>query len=275
MEPDAALVPAAESIRERVLPDGASPALGVVLGSGWDGLADALRPTAGVDYADLRGFAPTTVPGHRGRVDAVVSSAGPVLVFRGRFHVYEGHGPREAARPVDLLATLGCRTLFLTCATGSLRADLGPGDLVLVTDHLNLMGVDPAEGAAATAFFPDRSMVYDPGIRAQVRALAARCGFELHEGVLGALRGPGFETPAEVRALRALGADVVGMSGVPEALRASDLGMRVVALAAVANRAAGLGRSPLTHDEVLAGVAAAVASRREFLANLVETLAAG
>ncbi|MCS6914145.1 MAG: purine-nucleoside phosphorylase [Myxococcota bacterium] len=237
----------------RHLPEEANPRVGLVLGSGlgeWaDGLSDAVR----MRYEDV-GLPPVTVPGHAGQL---VHGRGPagieVLALQGRIHRYEGHELAVLALPVQALVACGCRTLILTNAAGSLRQDLQPGQLVLISDHINFMGGSPLIGENDPALgprFPDMSAVYDPGLRALAQEAGRAIGLPLASGVYAALTGPQYETPAEIRMLRTLGADLVGMSTVPEAIAARHMGARVLGLSCVTNLAAGLSATPLSHAEV-------------------------
>lgn len=266
------LLAAAGEARRRLLPAGTPPELGVILGSGWSLPAPAEGDGASLPLADLPGLVPPGVPGHGGRLDARPLAEGTALVLSGRVHLYEGRGLGAALQGVDLLAALGVRRLLLTCAAGSVADHLDPGDLVLVRDHVNLTGADPARDRPRPGFFPDRSEVYDGELRRRVAELAREARVPLRHGVLAAVTGPGYETPSEIRALERLGVDMVCMSTVPEALRAHDAGIRVVALAAVANRGAGKG-PPLEHDEVLSAVSGVMRLRAGFLDSLVRALA--
>jgi purine-nucleoside phosphorylase len=222
----------------RVLPTSA-----VVLGSGL-GQADLGPETARVPYARIPGFFRTRVPGHPG----ALSMVGRTAVLRGRVHYYEGRSLKEVVEPVRTLARLGVRTLILTNAAGGIGAGLKPGDLMGIVDHLNLMGANPLRGAPA---FADLTRVYDRDLLRRAEAVAKGLGFRLKKGVYAAMPGPSYETPAEVRMLKRLGADAVGMSTVPEAIAAAHAGMKVLAISLITNRAAGAGK-PVSHDEVLA-----------------------
>lgn len=225
---------------------------GLVLGSGW---GDVLRPDetlARVPYAALEGYGASTVSGHRGELSLMTLRGRRVAVFAGRRHYYEGCDLTQVAYPVELLRCLGVRTLLLTNAAGGLNPSFRPGDLVAVVDHLNLTGVNPLRGLHRPEWgprFPDMTRVYDPGLTDTLVRLG---GDRVRRGVYAFSVGPSYETPTEVRALRALGGDVVGMSTVPEAVVAHACGMRVAALSCVTNLAAGLGATPLRHEEVLA-----------------------
>lgn len=198
-----------------------------------------------------------------------------VLVMNGRFHLYQGYGPEQVVAPVRLAALLGAEVMIATNATGSLDPAIPAGSLVVVTDHINMQGSNPLCGDWAQAFgtqFPDMSSAYDPELREHALRAAAEAGFEVHQGVYVAMLGPSFETPAEVRMLRGLGATVVGMSTVPEVIAARHMGMRVLVLSLAANPAAGLVDRPLTHEEVLEAGAAAADRLRILLGNLVHDL---
>jgi xanthosine phosphorylase len=245
------------------------PVVGIILGSGLGGLADRLADPEAIPYADLPGFPLPTVPGHAGRL--VVGGLGGVTVacLQGRVHLYEGRPAAAVNVPVRTLAALGCRTLVLTNAAGSLRPELPAGALCLISDHINMLGQNPLTGANDEAIGPrfvDLSEVYDGELRAAVRRTAAHLGVSLGEGVYLATPGPSFETPAEIRAFRTLGADLVGMSTVPEAISARHAGLRVLGLSIVTNLAAGLAAAPLSHAETLREAARAGAE----LARLLE-----
>ncbi|MBA2320095.1 MAG: purine-nucleoside phosphorylase [Deltaproteobacteria bacterium] len=200
-------------------------------------------------FQDL-GLPGSTVPGHAGRV--VVGRLGTqrVALFAGRVHLYEGHPAPVLVRGIRALAKWGVSRLILTCSVGGITEGLEPGTLVLVTDHLNLQGANPLTGPAYGARFPDVTRAYDPRLRAVIRECGQRAGLRLIDGVLAAMPGPAYETPAEIRMLRALGADVVGMSTVPEVLAAAEIGLPCAVVAVVSNRAAGLSTSLLNHQEV-------------------------
>ena len=239
---------------------GFRPTIGIVLGSGLGALADAIEPVAVIDYRDLPGFPQPSVGGHAGRMVLGRLDGVPVACLQGRVHLYEGRPAAEVSRLVAGLADLGCRALLLTNAAGSLRPEVGPGRLVLIADHIGLQGSNPLVGAAR---FVDMSEVYDSGLRRILRDAGGRCGIDLAEGVYLAVLGPCFETPAEIRAYRTLGADLVGMSTVPEAVAARALDMRVAGVSVVTNLAAGMQASPLSHAQTLeqSGRAAAELAR--------------
>ena len=260
---------AAEFLRGRGF---ATPEIGIVLGSGLGALADAVEDTLSLGAAEIPGYPVSRVEGHAGALVSGTPAGRRVLVFRGRVHYYEGFSLAEVAFPVRVLAALGGRTLVLTCAAGGITVE--PGSLMLLRDHLNLMGGSPLRGPNDEELgprFPDMTEVYDAGLRTRAREVAARLGIPLAEGVYAAFHGPEYETPAEILMARALGADAVGMSTVPEAIAARHAGLRVVAVALVTNRAAGLGGGPLAHEEVLEAAERASAS----VAALVTELCRG
>lgn len=244
----------------RLLPRlGERPLLGLVLGSGLGGFADSLTEPVRIPYAEIDGFPTTTVAGHGGELVFGSCDGARVLCLSGRIHLYEGHAPSRVVYGVRLLAALGCRAVILTNAAGSTRADLAPGSLVLLRDHVNLTGQNPLVGPEEPPFprFPDMTRVYDEGLRALAHDAARASSTELVDGVYAGVLGPSYETPAEVAMIAKLGADVVGMSTVHEAIALCHRGVRVGALSLVTNFAAGLSERPLDHAEVQAmGVAA-------------------
>jgi purine-nucleoside phosphorylase len=230
------------------------PRIGVVLGSGLNELADRLPDGMTIPYERIPHFPRTTVAGHAGRVMVGKLHGSSVLMLQGRFHYYEGHDLEAVTFPVRVLQRLGVGTLILTAATGGIRGDLRPGDLVLLSDHLNLLGVNPLRGINDDRLgtrFPDMTEVYSARLRAIAREEAGRLAIGISEGVYACMPGPSYETPAEIRMLRTLGADVVGMSTVPEAIVARHAGIEVMAIALVSNAAAGVLGTPITHEEVI------------------------
>jgi purine-nucleoside phosphorylase len=231
-----------------------SPRLAVVLGSGMSELADRITEATAVPYDQIPHFPTTTVAGHEGKVLLGKLGGVPVIMFQGRFHYYEGHDLETVTFPVRVLSRLGVSTLILTAATGGIRADLRAGNLVLLTDHLNLIGSNPLRGLNDIRLgtrFPDMTEVYSKRLRAIAREEGKRLGIDLAQGVYACLPGPSYETPAEIKMLRTLGADVVGMSTVAEAIVARHAGIEVLAFALVSNAAAGVVGTPITHEEVL------------------------
>jgi purine-nucleoside phosphorylase len=230
------------------------PELAVVLGSGLGGFAEELADRIEIPYAEIPGWPRSTAVGHTGTLVIGTLDGLPLYVLRGRAHLYEGHPPDRVVFGVRVLGRLGVRTLVLTNAAGGIDPRYGHGALVLLTDHVNLQGVSPLVGPNEDELGPrfvDLSDAYDPSLRARAHDAAARIGLELHEGVYAAFLGPAFETPAEIRFARTFGADLVGMSTVPEILAARHLGIRCLAISCVTNMAAGLSPGPIDHEEVL------------------------
>jgi purine-nucleoside phosphorylase len=236
---------------------GGPPSFGLVLGSGLGGFASTLGDTARVSYADIPGFPVTSVAGHGGELVCGTCGGARVACLSGRVHLYEGHSPSRVVFGVRLLSALGCNAVILTNAAGGIRSDLAPGSLVLLRDHLNLTGQNPLTGPDEPPFprFPDMTHVYDPELRALAREAARHASIHLTEGTYAGLLGPSYETPAEVQMLKRLGADVVGMSTVHEAIALRHRGVRVGGLSLVTNLAAGLSGRPLDHAEVQAAAA--------------------
>ena len=243
-------------MRER---GGLSPSIHLVLGSGLAGLAERVEDAVHIHFSRLPGFPRTSVDGHAGCFLAGRIAGTPVLVQSGRFHPYEGLGADVVAAPVRVGRELGAETLIVTNASGGIRPDLVPGSLMLVDDHIDFSFRAPLAGPVLPGEerLPDMSRPYDPELMAQAEAVALEAGIRLTRGVYGWVPGPNFETPAEVLALRAAGADAVGMSTVPEVLAARAGGQRVLAISVAANRAAGLGLDAVDHEQVVAAAAAA------------------
>lgn len=265
---------AVQAVRVR-LPDGAAPRVGLVLGSGLGTFADALEGAVKIPYGDLPGFPRSSIVGHAGNLVYGRSDGVEVLAMQGRAHFYEGHEMARVVFPTRVLVSLGCRTLVLTNAAGGVDPTLRPGEIVILGDHLNLMPVSPLRGENDPALgprFPDMSEVYDRGLRELARAAGAELGMHLREGVYAALPGPAYETPAEVRMLRQLGADLVGMSTVPEAIAAVHMGARVLGLSCVTNLAAGILPQKLSHDEVTETAARVRAEFERLLAGILARL---
>jgi purine-nucleoside phosphorylase len=239
------------------------PRVGIVLGSGLGGLADALTETVAVPFAQLPGWPAASAPGHAGRLLLGKLEGVPIVCLQGRLHLYEGNSERLVVEPVLLMRRLGAQVIVLSNAAGGIRVDWPAGTLMLITDHLNLTGRSPLIGANDDALgprFPDLTHTWSPRLNELMRRAAADKKVTLEEGVYAGLTGPTYETPAEVRMLRAMGADAVGMSTVLEAIVARWAGADVVGVSLVTNPGAGITGEPLTHEEVL--VAAAEASSR-------------
>jgi purine-nucleoside phosphorylase len=243
---------AAQVIAERA--PGVQPRLGLMLGSGLGALAERLADRVEIPYGELPGFHVGGLAGHAGALVLGRLAGQDVAIFSGRWHVYEGIAASAITTPVRTLKALGAEVLVLTNAAGSLRAEVGPGSLVCLSDHINLLGFNPLVGPNDDAVGPrflSLADAYDPDLRARLHAAAGVLGTALHDGVYLAVAGPSFETPAEIRAFRTLGADLVGMSTVPEVIAARHAGLRVAAVSAVTNLAEGMGGEQLSHEQTL------------------------
>ena len=235
------------------------PLVGVVLGSGLGAFAGFLQHAVRIPYRDVPELPISTAMGHAGEL--VLGTLGAngrgtadVAVLSGRFHLYEGYTARQVASGMRLFRELGIRTVVLTCAAGGLNPDFAEGALVLISDHINLQGANPLAGPNDEQLgprFPDMTEAYSIELRISARETAVELGIELSEGVYAGMLGPSYETPAEIRFLKAIGADLVGMSTIPEAIAANHMGMEVLGIACVTNLAAGLGPAKLVHHEVL------------------------
>jgi xanthosine phosphorylase len=249
------------------------PRVGVVLGSGLGAVADAVEGAVEIPYSELPGFPQPSVEGHGGT--AVVGRIGevPAAVLQGRAHLYEGVDHELVRTPVRALRAAGAEVLVLTNAAGSLRPELGPGRLMLIADHINMSGVNvligPNAGELGDRFTTLRD-AYDPGLRDVLRASAGELGIELAEGVYLAVAGPSFETPAEIRAFRTLGADAIGMSTVHETIVARHCGLRVAAVSAITNFAEGMTDEPVSHAQTLRDAARAVVDLAPLITRFVE-----
>ena len=229
------------------------PALALVLGSGFHHVLAALRVAKKIPYADIPGFPRPTVSGHAGELYFGRLGGTPVLVLSGRAHFYEGHPMERVTFAVRALAAFGIRDLLLTNAAGGINSKFRAGDFMVLTDHINLMGVNPLRGPEMPGLprFVDLTEVYDPRLSARLFRAGKSCNVRLRRGVYLAVSGPNYETPAEVRAFARLGADAVGMSTVPEAIVARQCGLNVAAISCITNLAAGISRGKLSHGEVL------------------------
>lgn len=226
----------------------ACPQTAVVLGSGLGGVAETLGIETEAPYAEVPSLSAATVPGHAGRFVLTRLHGRPVLLAQGRRHLYEGLSAHEVTAGIRFMHRLGVQRVLLTNAAGAIRDDLAVGELMLISDHLNLLGTSPLLGGPN---FHDLSEVYSRAWRERLRSAAAGLGLPLHEGVYAATLGPQYETPAEIRMMQRLGADAVGMSTVPEAIQARALGMEVAGISLLTNWAAGLKPQPLAHAEVV------------------------
>jgi len=233
------------------------PEIGVILGSGLGSLAQELNQAGGavtLPYTEIPHFHGTSVEGHAGQMMIGMYQGIPTVFLQGRFHLYEGYPMEDVVFPTRAICALGIQTLVLTNAAGGINTRFRPSDLMLITDHLNLMGDNPLKGpnlAQLGPRFPDLSEAYSQSCAEVFRKTAAELSISLHEGVYAGLLGPTYETPAEVRMLRTLGADAVGMSTVPESVAANHLGVSVAGISCITNLAAGLSNQKLTHQEVI------------------------
>jgi len=230
----------------------------------------------GIPFSSLPHFPRPTVQGHAGVLHLAHWSGLPVAILEGRLHLYEGHTPAEVAFPVRVLALVGIQVLVLTCAAGGIAPCAAPGRLMFFADHLNLQGMNPLSGPQDERWgtkFVDMRQAYDAALRRAARRAAASLHLKCFEGVYAGVLGPSFETPAEIRALRRLGADAVGMSIVPEVVAARQLGLRVLGVALITNRAAGIGKRPLSHTDVIEVGTKEAPNLHAFLTRLLPQLA--
>lgn len=228
--------------------------IAVILGSGLGNYAEALENAKSVAYAEIPGFPISTAPGHTGRWHAGTLHGRRVCMMQGRFHAYEGYDLRDVTMPVRVMKRLGVQTLIVTNAAGGVNTSFAPGDLMLMTDYINLSGKNPLTGPNLDDFgprFPDMSHAYDARLRRLTEDVAAKLGIALQKGVYCWMNGPCYESPAEIRMARVLGADAVGMSTVPETIVARHSGMDVLGLSCITNMAAGILDQPLSHQEVM------------------------
>ena len=256
-------------IRSRV---SVEPRIALVLGSGLGGFADDFDEAVAIPYEDIPGFVRSTAQGHAGRLVIGKVDSIPVVAMQGRVHYYEGYSLEEVTFPVRVFNLLGIKTLVLTNAAGGINVQLTQGALMMISDHVNLMGVNPLRGPNDERFgprFPDMSAVYSPELQELVVEEARAINVEVRRGVYGALSGPSYETPAEIHLLRTLGADAVGMSTVPEAIVARHMGIEVLGISCITNMAAGISDAPINHEEVMATGARVRATFTELLQRVI------
>lgn len=254
---------------------GFTPDIGFVLGSGLAKAVPPLEKTVTIPYREIPGFPRTTVPGHEGKLILGRSAGRSVAVMQGRFHYYEGHAMESIALPVRALEYMGLKTLIVTAAVGSMREKVKPGHFTVVTDHINLMGRNPLRAFHEEEFgtmFPDMTQAYDKKVGKAITAACRKRKVPSHEGVYVAVGGPSYETPAEIRAFRSMGGDVVGMSVVPEVVPARQMGLTVGAVVWTSNMAAGLPGSIQNHGDVLALGARVSDDLRGVLSDLIKAL---
>jgi purine-nucleoside phosphorylase len=231
------------------------PRIAIVLGSGLGAFADEFDDAVGIPYPEIPGFKQSTAQGHAGRLVIGSVDSVPLMAMQGRVHYYEGYSLEEVTFPIRTFKLLGVKTLILTNASGGINVELGQGALMVLSDHVNLMGDNPLRGPNDDRFgprFPDMTAVYARDLQEFVVEEAKTIGVQLRRGIYGALSGPSYETPAEIHLLRNLGADAVGMSTVPEAIVARHMGMDVLGISCITNMAAGIGDEPINHEEVMA-----------------------
>ena len=254
------------------------PRAAVVLGSGLGSVADEVEDARILSAAEIPGWPLSTAPGHAGRVVMGMLEGCPVILLQGRVHCYEGYSMREVTFPVRVLGMMGVRQYVATNASGGVNPKLAPGDIAAVRDHINLMGANPLVGPSEPRWnvrFPDMTHAYSPRLLELLDMAAAGAGLTLKRGVYAAFMGPSYETPAEVRMARTLGADLVGMSTVPEVVVANAMGMETAVLSCVANRASGMGDEHLTEEEVLRVMAESSRSLALLIRGLLRALASG
>lgn len=230
------------------------PTIGLILGSGLGVLADEIRDAVNIPYEKIPHFPVSTVEGHQGQLVIGQLNGKNVVAMQGRFHFYEGYSLEQVTFPIRVMKAMGVQTLIITNASGGINMDYEPGDLMIIKDHLNLTGRNPLIGPNQDAFgvrFPDMSTAYDPEYQELAHKVARENGIDVQEGVYVGLTGPTYETPAEIRMLRILGADAVGMSTVPEVIVACHGGIRVLGISCISNMAAGILPQPLSHSEVM------------------------
>ena len=233
---------------------GTPPDVAVILGSGMSAVDGILRDSVRVEYSSIPHFPTPTVAGHRGEVVFGKAGASKVAMFKGRVHYYEGAPTEDVTRATRVIGQLGAKALLLTNAAGAINLTFHQGDLMLITDHISLLVVNPLAGPNEERWGPrflDQTAVYDMGLREQLQSAARSIGAKLVEGIYAAVPGPTYETPAEIRFLRSIGADAVGMSTVPEAIVARHMGVRVAGISLLTDEAAGVSDTPISHEEVL------------------------
>lgn len=267
------ILEAVEAIKYRC-PD-FQPEIGVILGSGLGSITNHIEDPVSISYTDIPHFHGTSVEGHAGKIVLGKFHGVPTVFLQGRFHVYEGYPMDEVVFPTRTICALGIKTLILTNASGGINTRFRPGDIMVIEDHINLMGDNPLKGpnlAELGPRFPDMSEAYSKECVQIFESCAEEIGIELKKGTYTGVLGPTYETPAEVRMLRTLGGDAVGMSTVPEAIAANHLGVRVAGLACITNLAAGLSPRKLTHQEVVENVKLSVGSLDKLLEKAVPKL---
>lgn len=249
--------------------------MGLILGSGLGACADSFANRTVIPFSTIPHFPDSTVPGHAGNLVIGEIDGSPAVAMQGRLHLYEGYSAAETAFPVRVLGCLGISQLIVTNSAGGIHSALNPGEMMLITDHINMTGVNPLSGPNLSAFgprFPDMTEAYDAAMRIIALEVAREKGIGLREGIYAGLPGPSYETPAEIRMCRALGADAVGMSTIPEVIVANHMGMRVLGISCITNMAAGIIPGKLAHEEVMQTAEKAGASLLSLLRGIVPRL---
>ena len=251
------------------------PEIAIILGSGLGELADKIENPVYIDYSELDGFPVSTAPGHKGRFVYGTLNGKKVICMQGRFHYYEGYSMKQIIAPVRVMRKLGTEYLIVTNAAGGVNKNFNVGDIMLINDHINFMGTNPLIGKNEDEFgvrFPDMSFAYTPSLKKLAKECSNETGVEIKEGVYLACTGPSYETPAEIRAFRTLGADAVGMSTVPEIIAASHLKFKTLAFSLITNMAAGILEQPLTEEEVLETGAKKGREMQKLITNIIGKL---
>ena len=251
------------------------PRVGLILGSGLGDFAKEINVSFELPYSEIEGFPVSTVPGHDGRFIFGTISDVPIVCMKGRVHYYEGYEVSDVVLPVRLMIKMGIKTLFLTNAAGGLQDEMSAGDLMLITDHISVFAPNPLIGPNDSEIgprFPDMTEVYDLKIREKIQEIAYENDIPLETGVYCQLTGPTYETPAEIRMLKTLGVDAVGMSTVVEAVAARHMGVKVCGISCISNLAAGLSKNPLSHEEVQAAADQAAPRFTRLVSEVIKTL---
>ena len=254
--------------------DGFKPEIGIVLGSGLGEIADRFREFA-IPYSKIPGFVKSTISGHKGQLVFSEINGKKVVMMQGRNHYYEGHSMQDITYPIKVMKKLGVKTLIITNAAGAINKSYRPGDLMVITDHINLMGSNPLIGPNDEEFgtrFPDMSEIYDKQLIKIVDGVARALKIDIKHGVYVASSGPSYETPAEIKMARYMGGDAAGMSTVPEAIVANYCGMRVIGISCISNFASGISTKKLTHDEVIETTTKVRAKFKELVLNILKVL---
>jgi len=246
-----------------------APAVGIVMGSGLGGLVEEMEQATHIHYADIPHFPVSSVKGHAGELVVGCLSGKYLLALSGRVHYYEGHPLETVVFPITVMASFGVRTVIVTNAAGGINKNFSPGDIIVINDHMDLMRDIPMEISADGRCSKE---IYDPKYIDLAACAAAEVGVTFKTGVYAALSGPSYETPAEIRALQTMGADMVGMSTVPEATEASRLGMKVLGFSFITNQAAGLSKNPLSHQEVIETSTHHLPTAKKFIKQVIKNL---